>query len=150
MGVKNFEHIGIVVDDLDAATEFFLDLGLERQGSGSVEGEWVDRVVGLDGVQSEIVFVVTPDGAGKIELSKFHSPADEDGADPAPANRLGLRHITFSVGDLDAMVAKLRDKGFYTVGEVEEYEGIFRLCYIRGPEGLIVELAERIGTARPE
>jgi catechol 2,3-dioxygenase-like lactoylglutathione lyase family enzyme len=150
VGVNNFEHIGIVVDDLEAATAFFLDLGLERQGSGSVEGEWVDRVVGLEGVRSEIVFVVTPDGAGKIELAKFHTPADGDRADPAPANRLGLRHITFSVSDLDSMVAKLRDKGFYTVGEVEEYEGIFRLCYIRGPEGLIVELAERIGTARPE
>ena len=146
MGMKSLDHVGVVVDDLEAATKFFLDIGLERAGGGSVEGEWVDKVVGLDDVRTEFVFVKTPDGSGRLELIKFHRPADEEGVHPSPANRLGIRHIAFVVDDIDRIVNGLRDKGFDTVGDVENYEDTFRLCYVRGPEGLIVELAERIGS----
>lgn len=146
MGVKSFDHVGVVVDDLEAATTFFLDLGLEREGGGSIEGEWMDKVVGLDDVRAELVVVRTPDGSGKLELTKYHRPADEESAHPSLANRLGIRHIAFVVDDLDTIVNGLRDKGVDTIGEVENYEDTFRLCYVRGPEGLIVELAERIGS----
>ena len=104
----------------------------------------MDNVVGLDDVHAEFVMVKTPDGSGKLELIKFHRPADEEGADRAPANRLGLRHIALVVDDLNATVKGLRDKGIDTIGEVENYEDIFLLCYVRGPEGIIVELAERL------
>ena len=149
MGVKSFAHVGVIFDDLEAATTFFLDLGFEREGAGSVEGEWVGNVIGLDDVQAELVMVKTPDGSGKVELVKFHRPADEEGADPAPANRLGIRHLAFIVDDLNTIVTGLRDKGIDTVGEVENYEDTFLLCYVRGPEGIIVELAERIGSQGP-
>jgi len=111
-----------------------------------VEGEWVDRVIGLDGVRSEVVFVRTPDGKGQLELSKFHSPGDHGRPDPAAANRLGLRHVAFVVDDLNATLDRVRSRGLDTVGEVQDYEGVFRLCFVRGPEGIIVELAERIAT----
>jgi catechol 2,3-dioxygenase-like lactoylglutathione lyase family enzyme len=146
MGVRSLDHVGVVVDDLEAATAFFVDLGLERVGAGTVEGEWVDRVVGLEGVRAEMVFVRTPDGNGRLELSKFHSPSDDEGAPPAAANRLGIRHVSFVVDDLETMVEGLRGKGLNTVGEVQDYEDTFRLCYVRGPEGIIVELAQRIGS----
>lgn len=103
------------------------------------------NVVGLHDVQVEFVMVKTPDGSGKLELIKFRRPADEEGAHPAPANRLGIRHVALVVDDLEAIVKGLRDKGMDTIGEVENYEDIFLLCYVRGPEGIIVELAERIG-----
>jgi catechol 2,3-dioxygenase-like lactoylglutathione lyase family enzyme len=146
MGVRSFDHVGVVVDDLEAATKFFLDLGLEREGAGSVEGEWVERIIGLDEVQVEFVMVKTPDGSGKLELIKFHRPADEEGAHPAPVNRLGIRHVALVVDDLETVVKGIRDKGMDTIGEVVNYEDIFLLCYVRGPEGMIVELAERIGS----
>ena len=149
MGVKSFDHVGVVVDDLEAATTFFLDLGLEREGAGSVEGEWVGKVIGLDDVQAELVMVKTPDGSGKLELIKFHRPVDEEGAHPAPANRLGLRHVALVVDDLNTIVKGLRDKGMDTIGEVENYQDTFLVCYVRGPEGIIVELAERIGSQGP-
>src|SRR5579862_84961 len=140
-----FDHVGVVVDDLDAATAFFLSLGFEREWTGTVDGEWVDRIVGLDGVRSELVMVRAPDGGGKLELVKFHAPADDGCAQPAPSNRLGLRHICLQIADLDATVDRLRNDGFETVGEVLDAPGAgYRLCYVRGPEGLIVELAERI------
>lgn len=145
MGVRHFDHVGIVVDDLDAVTAFFLDLGFELEGARSIEGEWVDRVVGLDGVQVDMVMVGAPDGSGKLELSKFHAPSDQQGASPAPANRPGIRHLAFVVEDLDAILDRLRDKGLQTVGEVADYKDIYRLCYLRGPEGLIIELAEEVG-----
>ncbi|HEX2359195.1 MAG TPA: VOC family protein [Solirubrobacterales bacterium] len=141
--------MGVVVDDFEAATTFFLDLGLHREGAGSVEGEWVEKVVGLDDVQVEFVMVKTPDGSGKLELIKFHRPADEEGAHPEPANRLGIRHVALVVDDLDAIVTGLRDKGMDTIGAVENYEDTFLLCYVRGPEGIIVELAERIASRGP-
>jgi catechol 2,3-dioxygenase-like lactoylglutathione lyase family enzyme len=145
MAIERMEHVGIVVDDLAAATAFFAELGLEPQGDASVEGGWVDRVVGLEGVRSEIVMMETPDGQGRVELAKFHSPAGPDGDPQAPANAPGIRHLTFSVDDIDAAIAGLRAHGAELVGEVERYRDIYRLCYLRGPEGIIVELAEKIG-----
>lgn len=140
-----FEHVGVVVDDLDAAADFFLDLGFEREGGAFLaEGEWVDKVVGLDGARVEGIMVRTPDGTGKLELVKFHAPSDDEGVHPLPANRLGFRHIALEVNGLQTIVDGLRSRGFDTVGEIRDYEGIYRLCYVRGPEGLIVELAERI------
>ena len=138
-------HVGIVVDDLAAATEFFVDLGLKLQDEGSVEGDLVDRVVGLEGVRSEIAMLETPDGHGRIELSKFHTPTGPGGDRDAPANAPGIRHVTFEVDDLDAAVAAVRARGGDLVGEVENYQDVYRLCYVRGPEGIIVELAEKIG-----
>ncbi len=145
MTIQRMDHVGIVVSDLAAATEFFVELGLELQGQGSVEGRWVDRIVGLDGVRTQFAFMQTPDGHGRLELIKFHSPPAQDGNRDAPANTLGLRHVAFAVEDIDAVVAGLRAHGAELVGEVEQYEDIYRLCYVRGPEGIIVELAERIG-----
>ena len=145
MTIERMDHVGIVVDDLVAATEFFIELGLELQDQGTVEGRWVDRVVGLDGVRSEIAMLQTPDGHGRLELVKFHAPPGPGGDGYAPANTPGLRHVTFAVDDIDAVVAGLRARGAELVGEVEDYEDIYRLCYVRGPEGNIVELAERIG-----
>ena len=139
------DHVGIVVDDLAAATEFFAELGLVLQGEGSVEGRSVDRVVGLEGVRAEIAMMQTPDGNGRVELSKFHSPSNQGDHRDAPANTPGIRHITFAVEDIDAVVAGLRARGVELVGELERYKDIYRLCYVRGPEGIIIELAERIG-----
>jgi catechol 2,3-dioxygenase-like lactoylglutathione lyase family enzyme len=145
MGIQRMDHVCIVVGDLPAAIEFFAELGLEPQGEGSIEGDWVDRVVGLEGVRSEIAMMQTADGNGRLELVKFHSPPAVAGDAEAPANALGIRHITFAVDDIDAVVAGLRARGAELVGEVEQYEGVYRLCYVRGPEGVIVELAERLG-----
>ena len=145
MTVQRMEHVGVVVDDLEAATAFFLELGLKLQGEGQVEGGWVDRVVGLEGVRVEYAMVETPDGHGRLELVKFHSPSVRGGDGHAPANILGIRHVAFAVDDIDAAVAKCRARGSELVGKVERYEDSWRLCYVRGPEGIIVELAERIG-----
>lgn len=145
MAVQRMDHVGVVVEDLAAATAFFLELGLELQGEGSVEGAWVDRVIGLEGVRADIAMLETPDGHGRLELSKFHAPSSRAGEGHAPANTPGIRHLSFAVDDLDAILAGLRDRGAELVGEVERYGGIYRLCYVRGPEGIIVELAERIG-----
>lgn len=139
-----FDHLGVVVDDLDAAAAFFLDLGFELEGRGLVEGEAVDKINGLDGVRAELVMVRTPDGSGKLELVKYHAPANNNGPHPLPANELGFRHIAIEVNGLDTIVDGLRDKGFDTVGEVREFGGTYRLCYVRGPEGLIIELAEQV------
>jgi catechol 2,3-dioxygenase-like lactoylglutathione lyase family enzyme len=138
------DHVGIVVDDLTAATEFFVELGLELQGEGSVEGPSVDRIVGLDGVRTNLAFMQTPDGSGRLELIKFHSPSNQGGNRHEPANMPGIRHVTFAVDDIDAVVARLRARGAELVGELENYEDSYRLCYIRGPEGIIIELAEKI------
>jgi catechol 2,3-dioxygenase-like lactoylglutathione lyase family enzyme len=144
MTIQRMEHVGIVVDDLEAATAFFVELGLKLQGEGQVEGGWVDRVVGLEGVRVEYAMVETPDGHGRLELVKFHAPPGPGGDRHAPANTPGIRHLTFAVDDVDAVVAGLRAHGAELVGEVERYEDSYRLCYIRGPEGIIVELAEQI------
>jgi catechol 2,3-dioxygenase-like lactoylglutathione lyase family enzyme len=145
MTIQRMEHVGIVVEDLAAATAFFVELGLELQGEGSVEGGWVDRVVGLEGVRAEIAMLETLDGHGRLELSKFHVPSGRGGDRHAPANTPGIRHVSFLVDDVDAVVAGLRARGAELVGEVERYKDSYRLCYVRGPEGIIVELAERIG-----
>ena len=145
MTIQRMDHVGIVVDDLAAAVEFFVDLGLEPQGDASVQGGWVDRVVGLDGVRSAIVMLQTPDGHGRLELAKFLAPPGPAADRHAPANTPGLRHVTFAVVDLNAVVARLRARGAELVGTVERYEDSYRLCYIRGPEGIIIELAEQIG-----
>jgi catechol 2,3-dioxygenase-like lactoylglutathione lyase family enzyme len=139
------EHVGIVVDDLAAATEFFIELGLVLQGEGTVEGRWVDRVVGLEGVRADIAMMQTPDGNGRLELTKFHSASIQGDNPYAPANTAGIRHVAFAVEDIDAVVAGLRTRGTELVGELERYEDSYRLCYVRGPEGIIIELAEKIG-----
>ncbi len=145
MTIQRMEHVGIVVDDLAAATGFFVELGLELQGTGPVEGLWVDRIVGLDGVRADIAMLQTPDGHGRLELTKFHTPAARSGNQHEPANTPGIRHIAFAVEDIDSVVAGLRARGAELVGELERYQDSYRLCYVRGPEGIIVELAERIG-----
>lgn len=146
MGTLRLDHVGVVVDDLDAATAFFLGLGFEREGGTVVEGESVDRINGLDGVRAQIVMVRTPDRTGKLELVKYLAPVDNQDVVPLPPNRLGFRHIAIEVNDLSAVVDGLRAEGFDTVGEVCEVGNVYRLCYVRGPEGLIVELAERISS----
>jgi len=145
MTIQRMEHVGIVVDDLAAATAFFVELGLKLRGEGPVEGGWVDRVVGLEGVRAEIAMLETPDGHGRIEVAKFHAPSGRGGDRHAPANTPGIRDVAFAVDDIDAVVAGLRARGAELVGEVERYEDSYRLCYVRGPEGIIVELAEQIG-----
>jgi catechol 2,3-dioxygenase-like lactoylglutathione lyase family enzyme len=145
MAIQRMEHVGIVVHDLAAAIEFFAQLGLKLQGKASVEGRWVDRVVGLEGVRAEIAMLQTPDGHGRLELTKFNAPLSESGAKDAPANTPGLRHVAFAVEDIDAVVARLHAQGVELVGGLERYEDSYRLCYVRGPEGIFIELAERIG-----
>lgn len=139
------DHAGVVVDDLAAATAFFVELGLELQGEGTADGDWVDRVVGLEGVRVKFAMVETPDGHGRLELIEFQTPSAQGGDPQAPANTRGIRHIAFVVDDIDAAVASARARGGELVGDVEQYGDIYRLCYVRGPEGIIVELAERIG-----
>jgi catechol 2,3-dioxygenase-like lactoylglutathione lyase family enzyme len=144
MTIQRMDNVGIVVDDLDAAVAFFLELGLELDGQAVVEGPWVDRVVGLDDVRADIAMVRTPDGNGRLELTKFHTPqAVSTGLDP-PANTLGIRRIMFAVDDIEDVLARLQACGAELVGELGQYEDIYRLCYVRGPEGIIVALAERI------
>jgi catechol 2,3-dioxygenase-like lactoylglutathione lyase family enzyme len=145
MTIQRMDHVGIVVDDLADATAFFVELGLELQGEWSAEGGPVDRIVGLEGVRTDCAMMATPDGHGQLELIKFRAPSGPGGDRHAPANTPGIRHLTFEVDDLDDVVARVRARGAELVGEVERYGDIYRLCYVRGPEGIIVELAERIG-----
>jgi catechol 2,3-dioxygenase-like lactoylglutathione lyase family enzyme len=145
MTVKGMDHVGMVVNDLKAATEFFLSIGLVLQDESEVEGEWVDRIIGLEGVLSRVAYLETPDGHSHIELSEFRSPPSPEGDQRAPANAPGLRHLSFLVDDLDAVLAELRAGGVELVGEVEQYEDVYRLCYVWGPGGIIVELAEALG-----
>jgi catechol 2,3-dioxygenase-like lactoylglutathione lyase family enzyme len=145
MTIQRMDHVGIVVDDLAAATAFFLELGLELKGEGRVEGGWVDRVVGLEGVKAEIAMMETPDGHARLELTRFHAPSGQGGDQHASAHTAGIRHIAFAVDDIDAVVTGVRAHGAELVGEVERYKDSYRLCYVRGPEGIIVELAEQLG-----
>jgi catechol 2,3-dioxygenase-like lactoylglutathione lyase family enzyme len=145
MTVQRLEHIGIVVDDLAAATAYFTALGLEPEGEASVEGGSVDRINGLEGVRADIVMLRTPDGHAKIELAKYRAPAYTGHDGPAPANAPGIRHILFAVDDIEASLERLRAHGGELVGELENYENSYRLCYVRGPAGIIVELAEKVG-----
>jgi catechol 2,3-dioxygenase-like lactoylglutathione lyase family enzyme len=123
---------------------FFLTLALKCRGGGGVEGEWVERIVGLQDVKVEFVMFGTPNGDANIELIKFHTPSDENGIQHPLANTLGIRHIAFVVEDIEAHVAKLKKKGTGLIGEIINYENVYKLCYVRGPEGIILELAERI------
>ena len=144
MAIQRMDHVGVVVDDLEAAKAFFVELGMELEGESSVQGHWVDSVVGLDDVRVDVAFVRTPDGHGKIELTKFHNPVATTAEPNAPANTLGLRRIMFAVEDIEDIVADLRARGFDLVGELAQYEDTYRLCYVRGPEGIIVALAEEL------
>jgi catechol 2,3-dioxygenase-like lactoylglutathione lyase family enzyme len=139
------DHVGVVVEDLAGAIEFFEALGLQRGNGGSVEGSEVDRIVGLERVRSDLAFMRTPDGHSQIELTKFNSPGTADGDPEAPANAPGLRHLCFAVDSLDTVLVRLQAKGAELVGEVVPYGDSYKLCYVRGPEGIIVELAEKLG-----
>ncbi|MEU4235439.1 VOC family protein [Nonomuraea sp. NPDC026600] len=142
--MERLENVGIVVDDLAATIEFFVELGLELEGEGPVEGRWVDRVVGLDDLRLDVAMMRTPDGHGRLELMKFHTPTAVSAAPNAPANALGIRRIMFAVKDIDAVVAGLRARGTELMGELVRYEDSCRLCYVRGPEGIIVALSEQL------
>ncbi|HKN96949.1 MAG TPA: VOC family protein [Pseudonocardiaceae bacterium] len=144
MTIKRMDHVGVVVRDLAAAKAFFAELGLEMEGEATVEGRSVDRVVGLEGVRSDIAMMRTPDGHGRLELTKFHTPPSREGDSRAPANALGIRHLTFAVQGIDGVLDRLRTHGAELVGELAQYENSYRLCYVRCPEGIIVELAEQI------
>ena len=145
MTVHRMDHVGVIVEDLAAAKNAIAALGLEEAGAGTVEGGVVDRIVGLEGVVSDFVFMQTPDGHGRLELIRFRSPALEDGDPRAPANTPGLRHLAFAVDDIHAALERLQDHGGELVGEVVNYGDSYWLCYVRGPEGIIVELTEQIG-----
>jgi catechol 2,3-dioxygenase-like lactoylglutathione lyase family enzyme len=139
------DNVLIVVEHLEAAKAFFAELGMELEGETTVEGPWVDRVVGLNGVRSDIALMRTPDGHGKVELTKFHTPpAVRAEPESAPSNTLGIRRIMFAVDDIDDVVARLQKKGATLVGEIAQYEDIYRLCFMRGPEGIIIGLAEQL------
>jgi catechol 2,3-dioxygenase-like lactoylglutathione lyase family enzyme len=145
MTLQRMDNILIVVDDLEAVKAFFVELGMELEGETTVEGPWVDRIVGLENVRSEIAMMRTPDGHGRIELDKFHAPAAVR-TEPmnAPVNTLGIRRIMFAVDDIEDVLARLRAHGAELIGEITQYEDMYRLCYIRGPEGIIVALAEQL------
>jgi catechol 2,3-dioxygenase-like lactoylglutathione lyase family enzyme len=140
------DNVLIVVDDLEAATAFFAELGMELEGETTVEGPWADRVVGLNGVRADITMLRTPDGHGRVELTKFHTPpAVRAEPESAPSNTLGIRRIMFTVEDIDDVVARLRSHGAELVGEIAQYEDFYRLCFLRGPAGIIIGLAEQLG-----
>jgi len=146
MTLLRMDNVLIVVEDLEAAKAFFAELGMELDGETQVEGPWVDRVVGLNGVRADIATMRTPDGHGRVELTTFHTPPAVR-AEPAdaPANALGIRRIMFAVKDIDDVVARLRRHGAELVGEIAQYENKYRLCFLRGPEGIIIGLAEQLG-----
>jgi catechol 2,3-dioxygenase-like lactoylglutathione lyase family enzyme len=142
MAIKRMDNMGIVVEDLDAAVEFFVELGLALEGRGMVEGEWAGRVTGLGNQRVEIAMMRTPDGHGRLELSRFLTPpavADHRGA---PVNALGYLRVMFAVDDIDDTLERLARRGAHLVGEVVQYKDTYRLCYIRGPEGLLIGLAQ--------
>ncbi|RAO01021.1 VOC family protein [Micromonospora noduli] len=145
MAIQRMDNVLIVVEDLDAVIAFFVELGMELEGRGPVEGRWVERVIGIDDVRQEVAMLRTADGHGKVELAMFHRPTAIS-AEPknAPANTLGIRRIMFAVDDIDDVITRLRGHGAKLVGEVERYENVYRLCYVRGPEGIIVGLAEQL------
>lgn len=146
MTLQRMDNVLIVVDDLDAVKAFFTELGMELEGQAPVEGRHVDLLVGLENVRCEIAMMRTPDGHGRIELDKFHTPpAVRIEPENAPVNTLGIRRIMFTVNDIEDVVARLRAHGAEPIGEITQYEDKYRLCYIRGPEGIIVALAEQMG-----
>jgi catechol 2,3-dioxygenase-like lactoylglutathione lyase family enzyme len=142
MTVHRLDHVGVVVEDLAAAIAFFVELGLELEGEAAVEGEWVDQLVGLDGVRADLAFLRTPDGHGRVELSTFHTPVATSPAPREPVNTPGIPRLTFSVDAVDEVLERLRPHGAELVGEVAQYEDIYRYGYIRGPAGVIIGLVE--------
>ncbi|MFV2017565.1 VOC family protein [Micromonospora sp. LOL_023] len=145
MAIKRMDNVLIVVEDLDAVISFFVELGMELEGRGPVEGRWVEQVIGVDDVRQEIAMLRTPDGNSKIELAMFHTPmAIRPEPKDAPANTLGIRRVMFAVDDIESVVARLRTHGAELVGELAQYEDLYKLCYVRGPEGIIVGLAEQL------
>jgi catechol 2,3-dioxygenase-like lactoylglutathione lyase family enzyme len=145
MAIQRMDNVLIVVEDLEAAKAFFTELGMELEGQAPVEGPWVDHTVGLKDVRADIAMMRTPDGHGRVELTKFHTPpAVRIEPEIAPANALGIRRIMFAVDDIDDVVARLRGHGAELLGEIAQYEDIYRLCFMRGPEGIIVGLAEQL------
>jgi catechol 2,3-dioxygenase-like lactoylglutathione lyase family enzyme len=146
MSGLTMDNVLIVVEDLEAAKAFFAEIGMELEGETTVEGPWVDGTVGLHDVRADIAMMRTPDGHGRVELSRFHSPpAVRAEPEDAPSNALGLRRIMFAVDDIDDVVDRLRGHGAELVGEIAQYEDLYRLCFMRGPEGIVVGLAEQLG-----
>jgi catechol 2,3-dioxygenase-like lactoylglutathione lyase family enzyme len=146
MTVQRMDNVLIVVDDLDGAIAFFQELGLELEGRMPIEGPWVDRTIGIDNSRAEIATMRTPDGHGRIELDKFYAPAAiTPQPNPLPVNALGLRRIMFAVDDIDAVVGRLVTRGAELMGDIVNYEDVYRLCYIRGPEGIMLGLAQELG-----
>jgi catechol 2,3-dioxygenase-like lactoylglutathione lyase family enzyme len=143
--IQRMDNVGIVFDDLEAAIAFFVELGMEVEGRADIEGIWADQAVGLDGIRSQIAMMKTPDGRGRLELMKYLAP-EPVAAEPKnpPPNMLGLHRVMFAVDDIDDVIARLRPYGAEVMGEVARYEDIYRLCYIRGPEGIIIGLAEEL------
>jgi catechol 2,3-dioxygenase-like lactoylglutathione lyase family enzyme len=145
MTVLRIDNVLVVVDDLRAAIGFFVELGLELEGEATVEGPWIDRIVGFDGSRCDVAMMRTPDGHGRIELEKYHAPrAVRAEPEDAPVYALGIRRIMFAVHDIDEVLARLQAHGAELIGEVVQYEDSYRLCYVRGPEGIIVALAEQL------
>jgi catechol 2,3-dioxygenase-like lactoylglutathione lyase family enzyme len=142
--IQRMDNVGVVVDDLAAAIAFFLELGMVLEGEAQVGGPEVDRLVGLDGVRCDVAMVATPDGHGRLELMKFHSPAATTAEPNAPVNTLGIRRIMFAVEDIEDVLARLRAQGGELMGEPVRYGDSYRLCNVRGPEGIIVALAEKL------
>ena len=144
MKMHRIDHVGIIVNDLPAAKAFFVDFGLEVQGEGELEGEWLDQIVGLKDVKTAYVYLRMPEGQANLELIKYYRPSDEKEFQQPLANTLGIRHIAFVVEDIETLVAKLKKNGQVIFGEIQNYENSYKLCYIRGPEGIILELAQQI------
>lgn len=139
------DNVLIVVEDLDAVIAFFVELGMELEGKGPVEGAWVERVIGIDDVRQDVAMLRTPDGHGRVELAVFHTPkATRSTPEDAPTNTLGIRRIMFAVDDAEEVLARLRGHGAELVGEVAQFEDSYRLCYVRGPEGIVVGLAQQL------
>ncbi|WP_426337626.1 VOC family protein [Pseudoduganella sp. R-31] len=145
MTVKRMDNVGIVVEDLDAAIAFFAELGLELDGRAPVQGDWADGVTGLHGMRVEIAMLRTPDGHSRLELSRFLAPAVVADHRAAPVNALGYLRVMFAVDDIDDTLERLGRLGATVVGEVVQYENVYRLCYIRGPEGILIGLAQELG-----
>ena len=145
MTIKRMDNVGIVLESLDTAVSFFTELGLKLEGRATVEGEWAGRVTGLGSQRVEIAMMVTPDGHSRLEISRFLTPPAVADHRNAPVNALGYLRVMFTVDDIDETLARLRKRGAQLVGEVVQYEDSYRLCYIRGPEGLLIGLAEQLG-----
>lgn len=146
MTLQRMDNVGIVVEDLDAAVAFFTELGMQVEGTAQIEGLFADQAVGLDGVRSTIAMMRTPDGHGKLELAQYHHPAAiGDGAHTPPPNTLGMHRVMFAVDDIDDTLTRLRAHGAELLGEVAQYKDVYRLCYLRGPSGIILALAEQTG-----